>query len=135
MKFFIVLLIIALIGSAFYIYSAMKTAKAYSFFKPLDVLRTLEDLPSVKAAVDYGKKSIDKTGEKIKNQFVKVENSVSEATDKAKDSSFGFVKENLNDGLNAIGGFIGVDEKIINQNQEINQKANQETNNNKNCNN
>lgn len=101
----------------------MKTAKAYSFFKPLDVLRTLEDLPSVKAAVDYSKKSIDKTEEKIKNQFVKVENSVSEATDKAKGSAFGFVKENMNGGLNAIGGVLGVDEKLI-ENSEIKNNVN-----------
>jgi hypothetical protein len=109
-KFFVILLMIATAGSAFYIYSAMKTAKAYSFFKPL---QNIAELPSVKAAVDYGKKSVSKIGEKIKNQASALEKSASETTDEVKNSAFEFLKENINSGLNAVGGVLGVDEKLI----------------------
>lgn len=116
-KFFVILLLIIGISSALYIYSAMKTAKAYSFFNPLEVFKTFENLPSVKTTVNYGKKNIDKVGEKIKNQtgvFKKLgSNAVSKTTDGLKNSAFGFVKENMNSSLNAIGGVLGVDEKLI----------------------
>jgi len=109
-KFFIVLLVVAVIGSVFYIYSAMKTVKAYSFFKPLI---NIADLPSVKSVVDYSKKSVDKIGEKIKNQTSVINSSVSKATNNFKNSAFEFTKENINSGLDAVGNVLGVDEKLI----------------------
>lgn len=116
-KFFVVLLLIIGISSALYIYSAIKTARAYSFFNPLEVFKTFENLPFVKTTVDYGKKNIDKVGEKIKNQTGIFENfgsnAVSKTTGGLKNSVFEFVKENINSGLNAIGGVLGVDEKLI----------------------
>lgn len=87
--------------------------KTYAFFKPLEVLGTFENLPVVKAATEYGKKSVDKIGEKIKNQTSVINNSVSKATDNFKNSAFEFAKENINSGLNAMGNVLGVDEKLI----------------------
>ncbi|MEK7553269.1 MAG: hypothetical protein AAB504_01075 [Patescibacteria group bacterium] len=127
-NFFIVLLVVAVVGSVFYIYSAMKTVKAYSFFKPLI---NIADLPSVKSAVDYSKKSVDKIGEKIKNQTSVINSSVSKATNNFKNSAFEFTKENINSGLNVVGGVLRVDEKLI-DNTEIN-NTNSVGNNEKKC--
>ncbi|MEK7062235.1 MAG: hypothetical protein AAB940_00655 [Patescibacteria group bacterium] len=126
--FFIVLLVVAVVGSVFYIYSAMKTVKAYSFFKPLI---NIADLPSVKSAVDYSKKSVDKIGEKIKNQTSVINSSVSKATNNFKNSAFEFTKKNINSGLNVVGGVLRVDEKLI-DNTEIN-NTNSVGNNEKKC--
>ncbi len=106
----------------------MKTVKAYSFFKPLI---NIADLPSVKSAVDYSKKSVDKIGEKIKNQTSVINSSVSKATNNFKNSAFEFTKENINSGLNVVGGVLRVDEKLI-DNTEIN-NTNSVGNNEKKC--
>ncbi len=117
-KLFIFLLIIIATAGFFYVYSAIKMEKTYAFFKPLEVLETFENLPAVKAAVDYSKKTVDKVGEKIKNQFSKSAESVSEVasekTDSFKNSAFNFVKENMNGGLNAVGNILGVNSNLTN---------------------
>jgi len=132
-KLFIFLLIIVAIAGFFYIYSAIKMEKTYAFFKPLDVLQNFENLPEVKAAAEYGKKTIDKVGEKIKNQFNKgaetvsdkVSETVSEKTEGFKDKAFNFVKESMNNGLDAVGGLLGVKEELIfkNSTSTINSKC------------
>ena len=129
-KFIIFLLIIIAIAGFFYIYSAIKMEKTYAFFKPLI---NIADLPSVKTAVDYSKKSVNKVGEKIKNQINAAENSVSKATDKFKNSAFEFTKENINSGLNTVGNVLGVDSNLVNTNT-INESNISADNNKENCN-
>ena len=86
--------------------------KNYAFFKPLDVLENFENLPEVKATAEYKRKAIDKVGEKIKNQTSVASKFISKATDSYKNNAFEFTKENINNGLNAMGNVLGVDEKL-----------------------
>jgi len=133
-KFIIFLLIIIATAGFFYVYSAMKMEKTYAFFKPLEVLETFENLPVVKAAVDYSKKTVDKVGEKIKNQFSESAEStseiVSEKTDSFKNSAFNFVKENMNGGLNAVGKVLGVNSDLV---DTINTNSTSSINNEEKC--
>jgi len=112
----------------------MKMDKTYAFFKPLEVLETFENLPVVKAAVDYGKKTVDNIGGGIKNQFSESAESVSEAvsekTDSFKNSAFNFVKENMNGGLNAVGKVLGVNSDLV---DTINTNSTSSINNEEKC--
>ncbi len=133
-KFIIFLLIIITIAGFFYVYSAIKMEKTYAFFKPLEVLETFENLPAVKAATEYGKKTVDNIGGGIKNQFSESAESVSEAvsekTDSFKNSAFNFVKENMNGGLNAVGKVLGVNSDLV---DTINTNSTSSINNEEKC--
>lgn len=110
-KIFIFLLTIAFIGSAIYIYSSLKTAKAYTFTIPNISLNELSD--KIKNTINTTKSAIDSLIKK------KAQDTIDDASKSLKQNTFEFIKENMNNGLNVIGKTIGVDTSISNENQSI----------------
>ena len=100
-KIFIFLLIIAFIGSAIYIYSSLKTTKAYTFTVPNINLQKIND--KIKDVAKSTKSSITSFVEK------KAENTVKENSKSFKQNTFNFIKENMNNGINAVGKAVGAE--------------------------
>ncbi len=116
-KIFIFLLITAFIGSAIYIYSSLETAKAYTFTIPNINLQKIND--KIKNTIELTKSSVISFIEK------KAEDTVRESSKSFKQSTFEFIKENMNNGIDTIGKSIGADIPISlssNENKLIEQK-------------
>jgi len=113
-KIFIFLLIIAFIISAIYIYSSLKTAKAYTFTIPNISLNELSN--KIKNTINTTKSAISSLIEK------KAQDTIDDASKSLKQTTFEFIKENMNNGLNAVGKAIGADISTSNENQPIQQQ-------------
>lgn len=124
-KFLALLAISAIIGSAIYIYSGLNTAKAYTFFAPINTFVGKKIIEPIKKAAISGKTSVENKLKQASADLIK------ETVESAKNNAFISIKNGLDSGLNAIGKTIGVDEKIINQEQ--NNQSTEQENNNCNC--
>src|SRR3989344_4019480 len=113
-KIFFFLLIIAFIISAIYIYSSLKTAKAYTFTIPNISLNELSN--KIKNTINTTKSAISSLIEK------KAQDTIDDASKSLKQTTFEFIKENMNNGLNAVGKAIGADISISNENQSVQQQ-------------
>lgn len=93
-------------ASAIYIYSALKTAKAYTFTIPN--LKLMDKISSLKNFINTGKfdSEINKIKNDIKNQG---EDLATKASKNLKNGIFNFVKRNMNKGLDALGSGLGAD--------------------------
>lgn len=118
-KFFIFLLIVTFIGSAVYIYSSLKTAKAYTFTVPNITLRDIND--KIKNTINSAKSAINSLIEK------KVESAAQESSKNFKQNAFEFVKGNMNSGIDVIGKAIGADIKEKNTSTNQTQQQNCQT--------
>ncbi|MBI4993904.1 hypothetical protein HZC33_03065 [Candidatus Wolfebacteria bacterium] len=117
-KFLAFLAICAIIGSVIYIYSGLNVAKAYSFFAPINTFAKEKIVEPVKKAAISGKNSVENKFKQASADLIDIN------TAEVKDNAFSAVKNGMNNGMNTIGKLIGVDEKIISQNQKIENNQN-----------
>lgn len=103
-KFFAILIIGIILGAGSYIYFALQSAKAYSFYAPIanNLIQKAEDVKNAISQSDPVKKVKEKTGE--------IQESVTKSAENFKNSTFASVKENMNKGINTIGSAIGVEQ-------------------------
>lgn len=112
-KFFAILMIGIILGAGAYIYFALQSAKAYSFYAPLanNLIQKAEDVKNAISQSDPVKKIEEKTSE--------IQESAAESAENFKNSAFASIKENMNKGIDTIGSAMGVEQNNNENNTNI----------------